>query len=217
MMLTSTGTGTGKHAFISLMILPVTFLSFYFLPQYLGKTFGYLFSFVIYWVYCLLHGWRLKRGPVADLYRRPRPGRQQGVLSLLCFVPAAGAFFAAFLLAYRQLSPAAYAVLIAAALVNGTIEEFYWRGAFTSRYRGNTRWALAFPTVLFGLWHVSVYVAYGITYQGGFAPLVGGAFFMGALWGYASLKQGSILVPAAAHVLTNFLAFSNLIYENWIR
>ena len=139
------------------------------------------------------------------------------MLALLCFLPAVSAFFAAFLLAYPDLSLSLYLLLAGAALVNGSVEEFYWRGAFVSRYKHNFRLAFLVPTILFGLFHVSVYAAYGVEYQGGFAPLVGGASFMSVLWGYTAYKQQKVLLPTLAHILTNFFAFSNLVVENWVR
>jgi membrane protease YdiL (CAAX protease family) len=110
-----------------------------------------------------------------------------------------------------------YLLLAGAALVNGSVEEFYWRGAFVSRYGRNLRLAFLAPTLLFGLFHVSVYAAYGISYQGGFAPLIGGASFMGVLWGYTAYKQQRVLLPTLAHIFTNFFAFSNLVVENWVQ
>lgn len=206
----------GKKAFLpSLLILPLTFAAFYFLPQYLGKTAGYLSSFAFYWIYCLVHGLQLKRGSMLGLYTFPKLRGRGLLFVLLCFIPVIGAFSASFLRAYPQLSPELYLILAAAALVNGFVEEFYWRGAFISRYKQDFRYAFLIPALLFGLWHISVYAAYGVAYQGGFMPLVGGAFFMGILWGYTAYKQQRILAPTIAHILTNFFAFSNLIVENW--
>lgn len=201
----------------SFLILPITFACFYFLPQMLGKTAGYLASFTIYWLYCLLHGQQLKVGSMASLYKWPSLKGIDIVLILLCFMPVIGAFSAAFLLAFPYLSLELYLLLVVAALVNGFVEEYYWRGAFVSRYKKQFRYAFLIPAILFGLWHISVYAAYGIEYQGGFMPLVGGAFFMGLIWGYTAYRQQRILVPTIAHMLTNFFAFSNLIVENWVR
>ncbi|WP_162055199.1 CPBP family intramembrane glutamic endopeptidase [Pontibacter pamirensis] len=209
--------GSKSPFLFSFLILPLTFAAFFFLPQLLGKTVGYLASFCIYWLYCLLHGVQLKGNNMAKLYTWPPLNRQNVLLLFLCFVPAVGAFFAAFLITYSQLNSTLYFILVAAALVNGFVEELYWRGAFISRYKQHLWLAFIFPTLLFGLWHISVYAAYGITYQGGFLPLVGGAFFMGCLWGYTAYKQQRVLAPTMAHILTNFFAFSGLIVDNWVR
>ncbi|MBF8962561.1 CPBP family intramembrane metalloprotease [Pontibacter sp. FD36] len=199
------------------LLLPVTFAAFYFLPQLLGKTAGYLASFVLYWSWCIVHGLVLKKGDVVKRYSWPPHTSTNILWAVLCFLPVIGAFTAAFLVAYPFLSPELYLMLALAALTNGFVEEFYWRGAYTSRYGQNKLYAFVLPTLLFGLWHISVYAAYGISYQGGFLPLVGGAFFMGLIWGYTAFRQQRILIPTLAHILTNFFAFSNLIVENWIR
>ena len=202
---------------LCLLLLPVMMAAFHFLPQVMGKTAGYLASFGIYWLFCLLHGLKLKGNNLATLYAWKPLKRQNIFLLTLCFVPAVGAFLGAFLKAYGQLHFTLYLVLVAAALFNGFVEEFYWRGAFISRYRQDIRWAFVFPTTLFGLWHITVYAAYGITYQGGWAPLIGGAFVLGSVWGYTAYKEQGVLVPTLAHILTNFFAFSNLLVENWIK
>ena len=213
---TPAGTLENRSLLPSLLLLPVMFAAFYFLPQFLGKTAGYLASFVVYWLYCLVHGMRLKRGSMTDFYSWPVMQKQNLLLVLLCFIPVLGAFSASFLVAYDQLNLSLYFILAAAALVNGFVEEFYWRGAFISRYKNDFRYAFLIPAILFGLWHISVYAAYGIVYQGGFWPLVGGAFFMGLIWGYTAYRQQKILVPTIAHILANFFAFSNLLVENWV-
>ena len=52
-------------------------------------------------------------------------------------------------------------------------------------------------------------------YQGGVASLVGGAFFMGVLWGLVAYKTRSIKVVTIANIIADFFAFTGLIYENW--
>ncbi len=198
------------------LLLPVTLASFYFLPQLLGKTTGYLAAFVLYWAWCVVHGLYLGKGEIKTLYRLPPRTGIHLLWSVLCFLPAIGAFTAAFLVAQPFLGGWLYLILGAAALVNGSVEEFYWRGGYVSRFGQSKVYAFLLPTLLFGLWHISVYVAYGINYQGGFWPLVGGAFFMGLLWGYTAFRQQGILVTSLAHVLTNFFAFSNLLVQNFL-
>lgn len=206
-----------KNLFISFLILPFTLLCFYFLPVLAGKTVGYLLSFTFYWLYCLIHGSLIKRGNMLSLYSLPPLKRQNILLTILCFVPATGAFVASFSQVYEELNTSLYLILLLAACINGFVEEFYWRGAFISRYKENTLRAFVFPALLFGCWHISVYVAPGVEYQGGFWPLVGGAFFMGLIWGLTALLQQRILIPTLAHVLTNFFAFSGLIVDNWVK
>lgn len=71
------------------------------------------------------------------------------------------------------------------------------------------------PTILFSCWHIALLFANGITYSGGAPALVGGASFMGFLWGFVMFKTKNIKIVITAHVLTNFFAFSQLLYDNW--
>lgn len=49
----------------------------------------------------------------------------------------------------------------------------------------------------------------------GALALVSGACMIGTIWGIAIFKIKNIKVVISAHVLTNFFAFSQLLYQNW--
>ena len=55
----------------------------------------------------------------------------------------------------------------------------------------------------------------GVSFLGGALALVGGAGVMGIIWGYVMFKTKNIKIAICAHVITNFFAFSQLIYFNW--
>ena len=69
-------------------------------------------------------------------------------------------------------------------------------------------------SVLFGMWHISLWYLKGITYHGGFAALVGGAFAMGLLWSYSARKLKNITLCIYAHILVNIFAFTGLFVDN---
>ncbi len=71
--------------------------------------------------------------------------------------------------------------------------------------------------MFFGVWHIALYFAKGMVYQGGFDSLVGGSFFLGLLWKWAAYKTKSIKTVTGAHIITNFFAFTGLIFENWFK
>ncbi len=75
--------------------------------------------------------------------------------------------------------------------------------------------AYIYPTIMFSCWHIALALAQGMVYTGGGLALIGGASFMGFLWGIVAFKTKSIKYTTIAHVLTNCFAFSGLIYENW--
>ena len=202
---------------------PVLCLSMLFLMPYLtikfGRTAGFIAGFCIYWfVFCLpvcvySSG---GTGRLKEIYHQcfTSTTKKKGY-GLLALIPCVATFFAVF----KATAPiAGYQVLVIAlvfALINGTIEEMFWRGIFNQIFKENLFWAYIYPTVFFGIWHIAVYFANGIVYQGGFFSLVGGSFFMGFLWGLAAYKTKSIKVVTAAHIVTNFFAFTGLIYQNW--
>jgi len=186
----------------------------------IGKTAGYIVVFCIYWlVFCIPVSLYFSNGfsGVKGIYSQKSdlPSARKIIYYILAFVPCIGIFFVVFMV----FAPKAgiFPVLIAAifALINGTIEEMFWRGIFNKVFKENLYLAFLYPSLFFGIWHVALYNAKGISYQGGFASLVGGSLIMGLLWGWIAYKTKSIKVVTIAHIITNFLAFTGLIYQNW--
>lgn len=133
-------------------------------------------------------------------------------IALLAFVPAVLTFFAAFLPVASRAHVTALLVVAAVALVNGSVEEVFWRGLVLARPDESPRRIVA-SQVLFTVFHFA-FLFLPVSYHGGAAALVGGAAFMGALWLAVTRYGGSLLFVIAAHVLTNFFAFTQLFTEN---
>ena len=68
---------------------------------------------------------------------------------------------------------------------------------------------------MFSGWHIALTLIRGMVYTGGNIALLAGASFMGVLWGFIAYKTKSVRYTTVAHIITNFFAFSGLIYENW--
>jgi membrane protease YdiL (CAAX protease family) len=100
------------------------------------------------------------------------------------------------------------------AVLNGSIEEFYWRGLYLLEYRENARIGFFLSSLLFGAWHFSVWFARGMLYKDGMPALVGGAYVMGLLWTWVARSQGNIRAVLPAHVLVNLFAFTGLFVDN---
>jgi membrane protease YdiL (CAAX protease family) len=100
------------------------------------------------------------------------------------------------------------------AVLNGSIEEFYWRGLYLLEYRDNVPIGFFLSTLLFGAWHFSVWSARGIVYKDGIVALIGGAYVMGLLWAWVARSQGNIRAVVFAHVLVNLFAFTSLFVDN---
>lgn len=203
-----------------LCILMLLFMPF--LTITIGKTAGYIAGFCIYWfIFCLPVSLYSSNGfgKLREIYSQKSniTPVMRNIYYVLAFMPCIATFFVVF----KEFAPiAGFQVFVIAsvfAIINGTFEEMFWRGIFNKIFNNNIFLAYIYPSVFFGIWHIALYLAKGIVYQGGFASLVGGSFFMGLLWGWVAYKTKSIKVVTAVHIITNFFAFTGLIYQNWFR
>jgi membrane protease YdiL (CAAX protease family) len=193
-----------------------------FLTNKLGKTSGYIAGFCIYWfIFCFPVSVYSSNGvsKLSGIYSQTSNIKTtiRNIYYLFAFLPCIATFFVVF----RVIAPiAGFKVLVTAlsfAIINGTFEEMFWRGTFNKVFSNNISLAYIYPSVFFGIWHIALYFAKGMIYQGGFISLVGGSFFMGLLWGWVAYKTKSIKILTIVHIITNFFAFTGLIFENWFR
>ncbi|MGR3662097.1 MAG: lysostaphin resistance A-like protein [Paracoccaceae bacterium] len=98
--------------------------------------------------------------------------------------------------------------VLGVALVNGTMEELFWRHALLDDTTNKSQMVLA--VLFFGAWHLVMLFAKGITLEGGPLALVGSGFVLGALWMWARLRSGGPLAGVYSHIVMNFFAFSQL-------
>lgn len=213
-----------KKQFIMLCTAPILCISMLLLIPLLthkiGKTAGYIGGFCIYWfVFCLPVSLYIcdGLGGLKEVYSQKSniKSSKKVIWYLMALMPCIATFF----IVFKNFAPVAeFQVLVIAlvyAIINGTIEELFWRGIFNNIFNDNIFLAYIYPTIFFGIWHISLYFSKGMVYQGGFLSLVGGAFFMGLLWGWVSYKTKSIKIVTIAHIITNFFAFTGMIFENW--
>lgn len=185
----------------------------------LGKTIGYIIGFCTYWLSCYTMSLYSANGVngVKKIFSNKINKSNNMVFYLLAFVPCIATFFVIF----KETIPfVGFQVLFMAllfALINGFFEEMFWRGVFNKVFGNNILLAFIYPSIFFGIWHIALIFAKGIVYQGGFASLIGGALCMGLLWGWIAYKTKSIKAVTAAHIITNFFAFTGLIYDNWFK
>jgi|GEM_PF-1498389 len=136
-----------------------------------------------------------------------RPRLPPWPVALICLAPVLLLFAAAFPYLLR-LSPPVLAVVALAALLNGTLEEAFWRGALVPRL-GPGNWAgAAAPVLLFALWHVApAMIAARLDAPGGAAGMILGALALGVLAMAARLGSGSAGFGAMLHALVNLCTF----------
>ncbi|MGB5824758.1 MAG: CPBP family intramembrane glutamic endopeptidase [Proteocatella sp.] len=213
-----------KKQLVLLYVTPILCISMLLLIPLLtnkiGKTAGYIAGFCIYWIlFCIpvsLYSCNSFSELKAIYYQKSNiKTAKRNIWNIIAFTPCLATLFVVF----KEFAPIAglqvLALALLYALINGTFEEMFWRGVFNKVFNNNIFLAYIYPSVFFGIWHIALYFAKGIEYQGGFVALVWGSFFMGLLWGWVAYKTKSIKVVTVAHIITNFFAFTGLIYENW--
>ena len=191
---------------VSIVLVAIMFVLVPWLTRALGPLPGYLASFGVYWLcFCLPAGWwftrpghRLKLFDLSVGKDRWVPwvvAAQVGIVAL-----------ASWIMAPDHIPALVVPAALMFALVNGVLEEFFWRGAYLEQGRGDLRFQLL-GVGLFTAWHVPLVFANGIIYPGGGAALVGGALGMGLFWSFIAARRDRIGWPALSHVLTNAAAF----------
>lgn len=196
----------------SVLIVPFMIAAFGLLTRLLGKTTGYAIAYSIYLV-ILLCGIRI--------FGKSEEGDENtGIVNSLfydafAFLPVLATFFVAFLPVAEALTLFAISIAAIYAIANSIIEELFWRYTFNKNFRKNFILAFLLPATIFSSWHIALLFANGMSYHGGALALVGGASFMGFLWGFVYYKTQNIRVVIAAHMFSNFFAFSQLIHQNW--
>jgi len=200
----------------SILIVGLTFSFFWFLPPMLGPKWGYVTGFALYWICAILVSLRLGGFESHNLNALflMQKGWSSPVISAAAFIPVIGVFFVSFLPNFSSLTVSAGLLLVLMAVINGFVEEFFWRGMYLLEFRKSVLIGMVAAPLLFAAYHIALWFIKGITYQGGFFALVGGAYVMGLLWSWVSRKTGTILPVTIAHILVNVFAFTGLFVEN---
>ena len=186
---------------------------------FFSNTITYLSIYLIYWfVFCVpLSALYLKGNKISDLFTVKTKSKFSLIYCLIAFLPCILSFFAVFTNTVSKAPWQAFLLALLFAVINSLVEEVYWRGVFVKIYDKNILLSYILPTVVFSLWHSSLYFSKNINYEGGIPALVGSALIMGAAWGFSAFKLKSIKYTVISHFLANFFAFSGLIYETWFK
>jgi membrane protease YdiL (CAAX protease family) len=201
----------------SVVLLPFTFLLFQLTTAFLGPKWGYVTGFLGYWSYCLLTAWFLSGSDWSyfkDMWNQQHRGKHLKWIALAAFIPALGTFFVSFLPNVVKLTLSTSALLLFMAVLNGSIEELYWRGLYLLEYPDNTAIGFILSWLLFGAWHISLWFARGVIYEDGFLALVGGAYGLGLIWTWVARSNKNLRAVVPAHILANLFAFTALFVDN---
>jgi uncharacterized protein len=201
----------------SLVLLPFTFGLFQLTTLIFGTKWGYVSGFIGYWVFCLLTAWFISGSDVnyfKAMWNQAQSKKYATWIGLAAFIPAFGVFFVSFLPNVAKLTLSAGALLVGMVLLNGFIEEVYWRGLYLLEYPDDLRIGFALAWILFGAWHISLWFAKGMIYKDGFLALVGGAYGLGLLWTWVARSNRNLRTVVPAHILVNLFAFTALFVDN---
>ena len=170
---------------------------------------GYLSALGIYWLLLAL-ALLASRGPWSLRPRWPGCWALAGFLAILAALVWQGG-----LRDLMSLSPVVLLTVVAAAMLNGTLEEAFWRGALIPGLTRRDLRAEAPPLALFVAWHAAPgFGAVALAGQGGMAGLLLAALILGLPAMAARLHSGSAGAGAIGHVLVNLLAFAMLAARN---
>lgn len=190
------------------VLLLTTFFLFRSLSTALDREKSFLFGFVFYWiVWCFLLP-LLTVGPEGfkAMFSAPNPrfGRPEWLGILLLIGPPLLLFMTSFQPSVRGATVAFIIYSAMYAVANGTFEEMLWRGTYVVAFDGHLIWGYLYPSIWFGLWHLSPQVVEAGTVTRetiGFAVMSIG---LGLTWGWVARTSGSVKFTALAHILLNF-------------
>lgn len=196
--------------------IPVLAVLFRTLTTVLPPLAGYAAGLGLYWLLLAVLILRtLDRAEILRLVQPRSPGAALIALAALPVIVVAGSV----ILGLGSVGLPVYVLpLIAlAALLNGTLEELFWRGAILARPDGQPpdREGIGAAWFLFTIWHLALVFARGVVLPGGPLALLGGAAVLGAIWMAMRLRSRTAGAGIAAHVGLNLFAFTELGLANW--
>jgi membrane protease YdiL (CAAX protease family) len=171
-----------------------------------GVQVAHYLSFAVYW---LLWGigaplYILGRRGFADvlLSRDPQRHRLPWKAAILLAGPPIVAFAFVFPALFPSPRDSMLFALAGYALVNGVLEEVFWRGAFTRVFPTEMGWGLLYPAGMYAVWLLVPMSLYPSSLSDAVAIFAVG-FTVGLLFGWVAWRTGSIRWTTLSHVLTN--------------
>lgn len=197
-----------RLALLALAAIPVLAFVFNILTGLMAPLWGYALGLCTYWAFLGLTV--LRATTPADRAHLLTAHPAGGLITTLCIIPVLILGFVG--MGSLGALPAILLVgIAAAAIVNGFLEELFWRGALVP---DPTPPQAALAVLLFTLWHVALLFAHDISIMGGPATLLLGAAFLGTIWMAARLYTGTVGLSALSHAAVNLFAFILLAAEN---
>jgi hypothetical protein len=208
-------------AHIVLLVTPLvltgtTYVAFRYLTRWLGQKPGYLAGFLFYWLFwCLVPSWWiLGSHGLVQIFQdmRPQFGQPAWLGLLMLIIPLLLGYGYAFPRAVKQANLTIILLSALIALVNGSLEELLWRGAYVSVFPESWFFGLFYPAIGFAVWHFAPQAVFPSRAPGGNLALVVVAGLVGLMWGWVALQSGSILWTTVSHVLFDFSGLGARVY-----
>ena len=202
--------------FSSVIILPFMFIVFSITTSNFGIEKGYFLGFIIYWSFCLGIIFiiiKRSRTHLKSLYSFHLNSKKARVYYVFALLPVFGVFIISFLPNMQLLDSRLIFLVLVTSIINGFVEELYWRGLFLTEFKNSVIFGLFASTIFFTSWHIALYTINEINY-GGFLVLVGGSSMLGLLWSFCTRELNSILFPTLSYILVNIFAFTELYTKN---
>jgi membrane protease YdiL (CAAX protease family) len=200
--------GTRNSVLIAPVVLIVTmYLTFRVAERLGGLQFAHYAGFAIYW---LVWGigvplFFLGRRGLIDLLLSRDPPRHR--LPWMAAVLLAGPPIVALLLVFPELFPAPRDAMLLAlaayALVNGVLEEVFWRGVFARMFPNEMAWGLIYPAVMYAAWLIVPMSLYSPWTRSDAATVFAVGLAIGLLYGWVAWRTGSIRWTLLSHQLMN--------------
>lgn len=201
----------------SFILLPFVFLLFQVTSRTLSPKWGFTAGFLGYWLYCLLTVWLISSSDLNYLkgvWNQRRENKHAKLIGFILAFVVIACFFVGIVPVAAKLTLSAGALALILSIVNGPVEELYWRGLYLLEYRDNKRIGFVLSALLFGTWHFSLWFARGMIYKEGAFVVVGVPYLLGLLWTWTARSNGNIRAAVLTHILIDIFALTRLFVQN---
>lgn len=190
-----------------LVLIGATYAVFSALMPVAGERITYFAGFGFYWLLSgiVLPTVLIGRDGMRSIFSLPRLPvtlRMRAALALLA-VPVIAGFLFVFPTMFPVASSTTLVGLAAYALVNGTCEEIFWRGAFARQFPSNRWLGVVYPAVVFSFWHLVPWAIFPMLLHVPALAVLAVVLPIALLYNWVAWSTGSIHWTVLSHVLTN--------------
>jgi uncharacterized protein len=97
-----------------------------------------------------------------------------------------------------------------------SLDKILWRGVYVRLFPHSTWMSVIYPSIMFGIWHISPQSVRSSSMPGGVYSFVFYAILLGLAYAYVARKTGSIRWCTLSHVIHDSLGLGALAYAMWL-